>query len=84
MSVRVIDMNESDLRKIVRDESDLSRKIMEVVDKLPPMRTADAAAALEVTPKTINQWRKEHKIKSVQHGRIPVSEVIRLKMENVA
>lgn len=80
MSKLVVHMSESELRDIVRSETDTYRKVMEVLEGLPPMRTKDAAIALATTTKTINVWRKEKKIKCVKGGKIPVTEILRIKM----
>jgi Mn-dependent DtxR family transcriptional regulator len=82
--MRLIDMDENQLREIVREESDAYRKVLEVIDQMPPMRTRDAAEALKVSTSTICRMKKSGQIETTKYGKIPMSEIIRIKMKNAA
>lgn len=83
MSKRLIDMTDEELRAVVREESDTYRKVLEVIGQLPPMRTKDAAKALDISTSTLWRMKEDKKIAITKYGKIPVSEIIRIKM-NVA
>lgn len=83
-NVRVVDMNAEDLRAIVREESDAVARLMGIIDGLPPLPTGVAAKLLGRTTKTVNLWRKSGKLVSIEGGKIPLSEIIRIKMNKAS